>query len=114
LISSAFPLALKQIAFMLRGYKKMKINITFCGPLARYAGIEKTEIELCEMACFEDLLSEIGRRYGPTMPPLIWDPARMRFSHHVLAVKELKNLTDLKEPLNNGEEIKFFLIMVGG
>ena len=92
----------------------MKVNITFCGPLARYAGIDKTQIELPEIACFEDLLSEIGRRYGPNMPPLIWDADRASFTHHILAMKGFKNLADLKEPLNNGEEIKFFLIMVGG
>jgi hypothetical protein len=92
----------------------MKINITFCGPLARYAGIEKTRIELSEIARFEDLLSEIGRKYGPSMPQLIWDAARVRFTHHVLAVKGFKHLTDLKEPLNKGEEIKFYLVMLGG
>lgn len=94
--------------------EKMNVNITFCGPLARYAGIEKTRIELSEIACFEDLLFEIGRKYGSNMPPLIWDAARVRFTHHILAMKGFKNLTDLKEPLNDGEEIKFFLIMVGG
>lgn len=92
----------------------MKVTITFCGPLARQAGIGKAEIELSEMACFEDLLSEIGHRYGPNMHPLIWDADRGSFTHHVLAMKGFKNLTDLKEPLNNGEEIKFFLVMVGG
>jgi molybdopterin converting factor small subunit len=92
----------------------MKVNITFCGPLARYAGIDKTQIELSDIGCFEDLLSEIGRRYGPNMPQLIWDAARVRFTHHVLAVKGSKHISDLKEPLNNGDEIKFFLVMVGG
>jgi hypothetical protein len=92
----------------------MKVNITFCGPLAGYTGIEKAKIELSEMARFEDLLSEIGRKYGPKMPQLIWDADRVRFTHHVLAVKGFRHLTDLKEPLNNEEEIKFFLIMVGG
>ena len=92
----------------------MKVNITFGGPLARYAGIEKVEIELSEKARFKDLLSEIGRRYGQNMPQLIWDADRGSFTHHVLAMKGFKNLSDLKEPLNNGEEIKFFLIMVGG
>lgn len=92
----------------------MKVNITFSGPLARYAGIEKTRIELSEIACFEDLLSEIGRKYGPNMPPLIWDNARSRFTHHVLVMKGFKHLTDLKEPLKNEETIKFFLVMLGG
>ena len=92
----------------------MQVNVTFCGPLARYAGIEKTRIELPEIARFEDLLSEIGRTFGPEMPPLIWDSAGGRFTHHVLAMKGLKQLTDPKQPLVNGEEIKFFLIMVGG
>ena len=92
----------------------MKVNITFSGPLARYAGIEKARIELPESACFEDLLTEIGRRYGSNMPPLIWDPARGCFTHHVLVIKGLKHLTDLKEPLKEGEEIKFFLVMLGG
>ncbi|MGW8302643.1 MAG: hypothetical protein ACWGNO_11270 [Desulfobacterales bacterium] len=92
----------------------MKVNITFCGPLARYTGIDKTQIELSEIGCFGDLLSEVGRRYGPNMPSLIWDAERGSFTHHILAMKGFKNLTDLKEPLNNGEEIKFFLIMVGG
>ena len=92
----------------------MKVNVTFCGPLAGYTGIEKTRIELSENARFEDLLSEIGRTFGPNMPPLIWDAAGARFTQHVLAIKGFKNLTDLKEPLNKSEEIKFFLIMVGG
>ena len=92
----------------------MQITVTFCGPLAGYAGIEKIRIELPEMARFEDLLSEIGRTFGQNMPPLIWDPAGVRFTHHVLAMKGMKQLTDLKEPLQKGEEIKFFLIMVGG
>ena len=92
----------------------MQVNVTFCGPLAGYAGIEKTRIELPEIALFEDLLSEIGRKYGPHMPSLIWDPAGTRFTHHVLAMQGLKQLTDLKEPLSKGAEIKLFLIMVGG
>ena len=92
----------------------MKVNITFSGPLAGYAGIEKARIKLPESACFEDLLSEIGRRYGSNMPPLIWDPAQGRFTHHVLVMQGLKHLTDLKEPLDKGEEIKFFLVMLGG
>ena len=92
----------------------MKVNITFSGPLAGYAGIEKANIELPESACFEDLLVEIGRRYGSNMPPLIWDAGRGRFTHHVLVMKGLKHLTDLKEPLKNEEEIKFFLVMLGG
>ena len=92
----------------------MKVIITFSGPLAGYAGIEKARIELAESACFKDLLSEIGRRYGSNMPALIWDQARGRFTHHVLVMKGLKHLTDLKEPLNKGEEIKFFLVMLGG
>jgi hypothetical protein len=92
----------------------MKVNIMFCGPLARYAGIEKARIELSEIARFEDLLSEIGRLYGSNMPPLIWDAGRDRFTHHVLAVKGFKHLTDLKEPLNKREEIKFYLVMLGG
>ena len=113
-LSQKCLLASKQIASLLRDDKKMKVNITFCGPLARYAGIDKTRIELSEIARFEDLLSEIGRKYGSNMPPLIWDAAGNRFTHHVMAVKEFKHLTDLKEPLIEGEEIKFFLIMVGG
>ena len=92
----------------------MNVNITFSGPLAGYAGIEKARIELPESACFEDLLSEIGRQYGANMPPLIWDPGQGRFTHHVLVMNGLEHLTDLKEPLNKGEEIKFFLVMLGG
>jgi hypothetical protein len=92
----------------------MKVKITFCGPLAGYAGIEKTEIELPEIARFEDLLVEIGSTFGPNMPPLIWDAAGVRFTHHVLAMKGFKQLTDLKAPLSGGAEIKFYLIMVGG
>jgi hypothetical protein len=59
-------------------------------------------------------MSEIGRRYGEKMPQLIWDKARVSFTHHVFAMKEFKNLTDLKEPLNAGDEIRFYLIMAGG
>jgi hypothetical protein len=92
----------------------MKIGIAFCGPLARYAGLEKSEIELPGTARFEDLLSEIGRRFGKNMPPIIWDTDRANFTHHVCALKGSKILSDLKEPLSNGEKIKFFLIMVGG
>ena len=92
----------------------MQVNVTFCGPLAGYAGIEKTRFELPEFARFEDLLSEIGRAFGSQMPPLIWDSAGGRFTHHVLAMKGLKQLSDPEELLLNGEEIKFFLIMVGG
>ena len=92
----------------------MKVNITFSGPLAGYAGIENARIELPQSACFEDLLSEIGHRYGCNMPALIWDPGRGRFTHHVLVMKGSKHLTDLKEPLDKSEEIKFFLVMLGG
>ena len=61
-----------------------------------------------------DILSEIGHRFGQNMPPLIWDPAGGRFTHHVLVIKGVKQLTDPEEPLEKEEEIKFFLIMVGG
>ncbi len=93
---------------------KVKVHITFSGILARYTGNEKVKIELPENACFEDLMSEIGRRYGGKMPQLIWNEARASFTHHVLAMKGFKNLTDLKEPLNNGDDIKFLLVQAGG
>ena len=93
---------------------KVKVSITFNGALARYTGNEKAEIELSENACFEDVLTEIGRRYGEKLPQPIWDKARVRFTHHVLAMKAFKNIGDAKEPLHNGEEIQFFLILAGG
>lgn len=114
LISSASASFYMKIALLIPEDKKMQVNLTFCGPLAGYAGIEKTRIELPENARFQDLLSEIGRTFGADMPPLIWDSAGGRFTHHVLAMKGLKQLTDPEEPLQKGEEIKFFLIMVGG
>ena len=46
----------------------MKLTITFNGALVRYTGNEKSEIEIADNACFEDLLFEIGRRYGDKMP----------------------------------------------
>jgi hypothetical protein len=47
------------MALLLLVDRKMKVNITFSGPLACYAGIEKARVELPESACFEDLLSEV-------------------------------------------------------
>ncbi len=92
----------------------MKVHITFNSALTRYTGNKNAVVELPENACFKDLLAEIGRRYGAKMPPLIWDQAQVRFTHHVLAMTGFKNLIDLKEALNSGVEIKFFLIMAGG
>ena len=92
----------------------MKLTITFNGALVRYTGNEKAEIEIAENACFEDLLFEIGRRYGDKLPQPVWDKTRCRFTHHVLAMKSFKSITDTKEPLQNGDEVQFFLIMAGG
>ena len=90
----------------------MNVNITFS--VARYTSKDKIEMQLSEGACFKDLLAEIGRRYGTKMPQPIWDASRMRFTHHVLAMRGFKHLTDLSEPLNAGDNITFFLIMAGG
>ena len=92
----------------------MEIRITFNSALARYTGNKNAVIELPENACYEDLLAEIGRRYGPKLSHFIWDEAQTGFTHHVLAMTGFKNLTDLKHPLRHGEEIKFFLIIAGG
>lgn len=92
----------------------MKVHITFNSALTRYTGNKNAVIELPENACYEDLLAEVGCQYGQKMPPLIWDKARGCFTHHVLAMQGFKNLTDLKHPLRQGEEIKFFFVMAGG
>lgn len=92
----------------------MKVNALFHGILSDWMGAESAEIDVADGSLYEDLLKEIGRRFGPNMPSQLWNEKENIFNGPILAVGEGRNLETPDVPLIDGEEIKFFLMLAGG
>jgi hypothetical protein len=96
------------------GRPKVVVLLIFHGILAGYFGVEEARFELADGARYRDLLSEIGRVYGGSLPPRLWDRDRKIFMAPVLAMKNGRKIFDTDEPLEDGSQITFFLMLAGG
>jgi len=92
----------------------MKVTTLFHGILADWVGVKRADFELQKEALFEDLLREIGRNFRNNMPEQLWDDQQGTFSSKVIATSDGRKLLNLDEPLSQGSDIAFFLMLAGG
>jgi len=92
----------------------MKIKALFHGILSEWVGVPKAEIELADGGTFSDLLAEIRRIYGSSMPEQLWNKEQKAFNKAVWAMRGKEKLFDPATEIKNGEEVNFFLTLAGG
>ena len=94
--------------------RKMKIKAIFHGILADWTGVAETEMTLPDEATLADLLFRIRKDYGSKMPSLLQGKDQAAFNQAFWAVRGTDQLNQSDAPLNDGEEIRFFLPLAGG
>ena len=92
----------------------MNVTAQFHGILADWVGTPSTRFQLSPKAFLADLITEIYCKYRQNMPDQLWDEEKGTFHGKVLAVGPEGVPRSLEDPLVEGEEIKFFLMMSGG
>ncbi len=91
----------------------MLVRVVFHGLLAQWV-CPRDQFHLPAGAGLPDLLEAIGRRHGPRLPAQLWDQQRHRFAPPVVAFAGGVKLDDHAHPLQDGQEVKFLLMMGGG
>lgn len=92
----------------------MTVKTIFHGILADFVGVKATRFDLAPGATYGDLLTEIGHRYSQNMPEQLWNQEENNFNAPILAKASEKDMDSPETPLEEGEEIKFFLMIAGG
>ncbi|MBW1708834.1 MAG: MoaD/ThiS family protein [Deltaproteobacteria bacterium] len=92
----------------------MNVSALFHGILADFVGVKTASFELASGSTYGDLLTEIGKRYSQSMPEQLWDQKENRFNAPILAKGTDREIESPEIPLEEGEEIKFFLMISGG
>ncbi|MGD2125121.1 MAG: hypothetical protein PVG99_03520 [Desulfobacteraceae bacterium] len=92
----------------------MKVTAVFHGVLSEWVGTDRADFELSEGALFSGLLSAICKSYRHKMPDPLWDDQQNTFAKGVQAFSEEKRINSPEEPLADGQEVKFFLMLAGG
>jgi molybdopterin converting factor small subunit len=92
----------------------MKVNVQFQGILADWVGTRSASIELQPVAMLAHLMEEIRRRYGEHMNEGLWDQDRNTFKSQIVPISDGEILRSLETPLEDGEEIRFFIMAGGG
>ena len=57
----------------------MRVRAVFHGILSDWVGVPQAEFILPDGGCFDDLLSEVRKVYGPNMPPQLRSKGRADF-----------------------------------
>jgi molybdopterin converting factor small subunit len=92
----------------------MKVRVQFQGILSDWMGGPRAEVQLPDGGTFGELLMEIKKSFSSTMPPQVRNKDQETFNHALWAMREKERLTELTTPLNEGEEVRFFLSLAGG
>lgn len=92
----------------------MKVIVQFNGILADWVGARSASIELQPLAVLANLMEEIRRRYGEHMHGGLWDQERNAFKSQIVPIRDGEILRSLDIPLEDGEEIRFFIMAGGG
>ncbi|NWF53265.1 MAG: hypothetical protein HXY45_00550, partial [Syntrophaceae bacterium] len=74
----------------------------------------RAEISLPQGSNFGDLLGEIKKGFGATMPPQLRDKDQETFNRSLWAMRGKERLSELNAGLRDGDEIQFFLSLAGG
>ncbi|MFO7963603.1 MAG: MoaD/ThiS family protein [Desulfobacterales bacterium] len=92
----------------------MNVTIHLLGLFKEYIGTDTADLELPEGAVYGDLLAEIGRRFGESLPKSLWDSETLEFKPGILCVGEGRDLERKDQPLKPGESISIVVHMAGG
>ncbi len=92
----------------------MRIKVHFHGILAEWVGTGEADFAVRAGSPFADLMDMIGRRYSGKMPEQLWDKGNNCFVKAVWAMRGDQRIMDFKEPLKEGEAVKFLLMQAGG
>jgi molybdopterin converting factor small subunit len=92
----------------------MRVIAQFQGILADWVGARSACIDLQASAVLADLMEEIRGLYGENMPEGLWDNERNAFKKQVVPISNGEILRSLDMPLEDGEEINFFIMAGGG
>ena len=92
----------------------MNVTAHFHGILTDWVGTPSASFDLSPKALLADLMVEIRRRFKDNMPEQLWDHEKNSFQKQILAVGIEGTPKSLENPLTDGEEIRFFIMMAGG
>jgi molybdopterin converting factor small subunit len=92
----------------------MHVKVHFIGMLKQHIGEGEKTYELSEGATLDELLLAVGRDYGNSLPPQIWDAEGERFHPTVQAAHKGYPGMERSERLKEGDEIYVFSRMAGG
>ena len=92
----------------------MNITAKFHGILADWVGTPSASFKLSDGAVYSELMQEIEHRYKRNMPAQLWDQKTKSFNKKVRAFRDAKALDPVDNPLSDGEEITFMLLIAGG
>ena len=92
----------------------MHITVTFVGILAELIQEETVEVHLPQEATYGDLLKEIWRQCGRSIPDLLWDRQANSFKEPIFAMANGRAIDSPDTPLSDGEEVKFLTLVAGG
>lgn len=82
----------------------MKVKVRFMGVLSHFSGVNRLELDLDRGTTVNDLLAEIGARYGPRFPEEIWDRQERKFTHAVRVLGQAGR-QDTARRLGDSEEV---------
>jgi len=91
----------------------MRIKVQFHGVLAERIGTAEAVFALRSGSSFADLIAVFGRRCSKKVPEQLWDEGNDCFVKDVWAMRGNKRMGDPKEPLKDGEIIRFVLMVTG-
>jgi len=92
----------------------MDITTQFHGILADWVGTSSARFQFSDNATYGDLMRAIGTRYRQNMPEQLWDTGKNTFQKQVRAMGEGRALDAPDDPLVEGENITFLLMIAGG
>jgi hypothetical protein len=92
----------------------LKIILKTKGDLRDYFGREPHDIILPEHAGVQELLVEIGRRWGMVLPGYMWNQEKCVFRGPVFLTVDGKVIDEKKMELQDGMELTIVRALAGG
>ena len=92
----------------------MNVTAHFHGLISDWIGAQTVKFDLSSGAKLADLMTEIERRFKDNMPDKLWEQKANGLKDIALALGAEGIPMTPENPLKDGEEIKFFLMVSGG
>jgi molybdopterin converting factor small subunit len=92
----------------------MHITVTFVGILAELIREGTVEVHLPQEATYGDLLKEIWRQFGRSIPDPLWDRQANAFREPIFAMSGGRVIDSADTPLTDSEEVIFLTLVAGG